>query len=219
MRKLLILFLLVSQFAFGQKALTYTKGLIFNEPFTDSISVVANGGVPTDVTFSNGVATIDRDASALLQYTKINNLSGVYSFRIRFKINEFQTSADDPYLFDFRGTGAAGTGSAYINDNGDQTVIASSGTIYRDGIAQTTVPLIDTWYEVVISGVTINAIGVPSYSIGTFALSPNTQRADWDIDLIEIYNYALTAEEVSTLYTKGTLRKVLTFAGEVMTQD
>jgi hypothetical protein len=57
--------------------------IIFRETFADEQSVRVNNGIPTAVTFSNGVAQCVAANSSKIYYSNLN-LKGTYSVRIKF---------------------------------------------------------------------------------------------------------------------------------------
>lgn len=161
--------------------------LVFRETFTDETSVRANGGVPTAVTFANGVASCVAASSSKIVYPK--NLSGTYSVRVRF--TSF-TPIISTFLCDFRNT--EGNGSGYIQiGNPAITVAVPNGTPYVDGVATSTIS--SNIKEIVITGMTISSVETfinCRYSSTTFMTA--------SYELLEIYEGTLTASEVKNLY-------------------
>lgn len=168
-------------------------GLVFRETFNDEFSVRANSGVPTDVTFENGVGSFNGTSS------KVNYnlyLDGVYS--IRFIVN-FTDFTDNRCLFDCRGTASDGTG--YVYGIIGETVSAPSGTVYVNGNAGINLT-VSTRIEIIISGITlIEGNGANKTVIGVNR--SNTSEHLGTLDLVEIYNYTLSAEEVSNIYNNS----------------
>lgn len=68
----------------------------------------------------------------------------------------------------------------------------------------------DTWYDVVISGASV--LNTTAYSVGCWMGAKTSQRADWDIDLIEIYEGTLSAAEVKILYDDSPIATNVTIA-------
>lgn len=158
--------------------------LVFREPFLDEQSVRNNGGVPTAVTFSNGVGSFD-GTSSYIKYNK--NLKGVYSVRIKSK--NLNPSSSCTYI-DFRNS--SGTGVGYLT-GGNLNLSASSGTAYVNGVASAIVNA--TSSDIVITGMTINCFEIflnTRYNLTNYLYS--------DIELFEIYQGTLTASEVKNLY-------------------
>lgn len=177
------------------------KRCIFRETFNSEEDVRRNGGVPTDAIFSNGICTINRDNSSLLKYY-LHLENNTYSFRIRYKINEFQTSTQDPFFLDLRNDGI---GYIIINEYDTQDIDKSSGLVYINGVSNNIVTE-NIWQDVIVVGITLYSPNT-IWSVGCWSGTYNTQRANWDIDLIEIYKGTLTAEEVSLLYGNRLYRK------------
>jgi hypothetical protein len=157
---------------------------IFREPFLDEQSVRSNGGVPTAVTFENGIASFNGTTS-YIKYNK--NLNGVYSVRIKSK--NLNPSSSCTYI-DFRNS--SGTGVGYLT-GGNLNLSASSGTAYVNGVASAIVNA--TSSDIVITGITIKCFEIflnTKYNL--------TNYLDSDTDLFEIYQGTLTASEVKNLY-------------------
>jgi len=161
--------------------------LLFRETFNDEQSVVANGGTSTDVTFSKGVGAFNGTSSRII-YSQF--LNGTGSVRIVFSGTSTFVNLD--YLADLRGGG----GSSYIRIlTGSPFAVQAvgGGTVYVDNVQTTTIS--NNSKEVIVSGITLDGIlTIGSYYDGT---------GGWieaGIDLVEIYDYALSAEEVSNLY-------------------
>jgi len=166
--------------------------LIFRETFNDEQTTLKNGGVPTDVTFSEGKGDFNGTSS------KINynlGLNGTYSIRIRCNPTSF---AAVRYLFDSRGSNVDGTGLIYLNGT-TGLIVKSSGTAYVNGTATTTT-VAGNNNEIVITGITLTeGTGTNLSAIG--ASSDNRLELLGTMDLVEIYAGTLTASEVSNLYS------------------
>jgi len=156
----------------------------FREPMLSEFDVRENGGVPTDVTFENGVGSFDGSTSKIVSE---KNLSGTFSVRLKVNITNLSLIQ---YLFDFRDNG--GTGYCYINATSG--VLTVSGTKYINGVPNTVVTAGDN-IEIIITGLPIEAS-----SIYIFSRYSSTQKAIGTCDLFEIYEGTLTAEEVKNLY-------------------
>ena len=170
-----------------------SKNLLFRETFTDEQSVRANGGVPTAVTFSQGIGTF---STGSLIGTK-NSYNGTYSVRIKVKITSF-TAVN--YLIDFRGTNNNGIGRIYTDATAGSLSV-TSGIKYINGVASSTT-LLNSMQEIVVTGITIQS-GTGTYQniIGN-NLTPNTPLTG-SIELLEIYEGTLTAAEVKLLYSNS----------------
>lgn len=162
------------------------KKLIFRETFSDEQSVRANGGVPTNVVFSQGKAVFN-GSNAYIKYN--NNLKGVYTVRVRLSS---YTTKNSQFIFDFRTSQTVGSGYLYETPQGT-LIIQGGGTLYINNVVTTTVTALTK--EVVLSGVTLNSI---SQVIGSYWQLTGSVLATYD--LFEIYEGTLTAQEVSNLY-------------------
>ena len=166
------------------------RDLIFAEYFNDQQSVLRNGGIPTDVTFENGVAKVD---SSNIEYIGTLNLTG--SVRLRIKASNISTLQ---YIIDFReevGGGSGGIGFVRIATN---TISISAGITYINGEQDNSlVGYENEFIDVVAVGVIIDSrlINVATRYGGT-----SNPVLLGEIELLEIYNKALTAEEVTNLF-------------------
>ncbi len=177
------------------------KDLIFAEYFNDEISVRRNGGIPTDVTFDKGVAEFN-GGSSLINFD--HKLYGNQSLSIRIRFKKDSLSAIG-YLFDFRSSGGTlGSGFAYIAATTGVLVKQLGSAEYLNGVLDASPTIVvDTWYDYVITGATYKTgTGANPFIVGTYRVV-NSNWFDGGISLIEIYNRALTAEEVSNLYNSS----------------
>jgi len=157
-------------------------GRVFSEDFSSRASVLRNGGVPTDVEFSDGKAVFD-GSSSIISYPKIFN--GTYS--IRFKLSEISIS--NQYLLDFRTD--SGTGYCHLTSAG--LLDFSSGTAYvNDSTASN--------YDSSSKEIVVTGISLSSTEIIVGQRFNNIEKSDANFDLIEIYEGTLSAEEVKLLY-------------------
>jgi len=161
--------------------------IVFRETFSSEQETRQLGGVPTAVTYSNGIGKFNGINSRINYNISLN---GIYS--VRFKLNSFSADVQD-YLFDFRNQDALGIG--YIRfESSITTLLITSGTAYINGITTTTVS--SATKEIIVSGISISSI---FSSIGARA-SAALNYITADIELVEIYKGALTPQEVSNLY-------------------
>jgi len=169
----------------------YNK-LVFRETFSDEQSVRRNGGVPTDVTISNGIGSFNGTSSGIV-YPK--NFNGTYSIRIRFK--EPKTFSSSQYLCDFR----QGTGVGYVYCS-ETTIAAPGSTKYANGVASTSSIAVK---EIVVSGITITSTEM---TMGR-RTPPYTSYFNGDLELFEIYEGTLTASEVKNLYRNSWAKELV----------
>lgn len=183
------------------------KNLIFRETFQDEQSVRANGGVPTNVTFKNGIGVFNGSNTKIL--SAINVTLPTSAIRIKFKLKTVKNcsiydtlkSGQSGYyhhLYIFSGKIADNWGlSSYING------VSYSWNTFSVEANKT--------YEIVTN------ITYPiSYSVLTIGCLYNSSSfSDIDIELFEIYQGTLTAQEVQNLYQNRRYKK-LTPHGEII---
>jgi len=182
--------------------------VIFRETFNSEFDVRRNGGTPTDVTFSNGIGTFDGAASVVTYEREGLRQANPWSVRIRFKAGVTATGN----LFSCGYNGTDRTGIAF--DTGE----IRCGTRTSSWLSRSTALTdTDSWHEVVaahpggnvrlsayLDGVVMTGVNSPAgtptehFSIGAIFTPSNFFTGD--ISLVEIYNYQLSAEEVSNLY-------------------
>ena len=166
---------------------------IFKETFSDEATTRANGGIPSNVTYQNGIGSFNGTSS----YVPYNlPLKGTYSFRI---IGTFAASSFQKFLVDLRtnsGTGFLSITNSSIDNNG--------GTRYINGSTGTSVPL--TKCDIVISGFTTTAT-ILVFGC-RYQLDVNTFLGG-SIELLEIYSGSLTASECALLYSNKTYKEPL----------
>lgn len=161
------------------------RNLIFRETFNSEQTVRRNGGQPTDIDFSNGIGTLNGASRKIIYPIKY----GVKT--IRFKINLATTTEN---ILKLSSTHNISVSSGTISATG-----FASPTIYVEG--SLTSNITTGWKEVMIT--TSTAFNADDIILGFIS-----SYGEFDIDLIEIYNKALTAEEVSNLYNNLTYRDV-----------
>lgn len=174
------------------------KAPIFSENFNDEATLRKNGGVPTNVTFRNGVASCVTASSSNLSYKNLN-LKGIYTVRMRFKSIVPSTNG---LIVDFRGT--TGTGTGYILFNADFTSLASStGNIYINGV-NTAIIGTTNIKEITAQGITLSSIEM--FLSSRYSGSPFV-TAEWE--LCEIYEGTLSASNISNLYLNTRYKSIV----------
>jgi hypothetical protein len=153
--------------------------LVFRETLNDASSVIRNGGSITSVIFENGEGSFNGSSSKITYPT----VRGVKSIRII--LTPSSTTEDIVKLSSSHSISVSG---GTISATG-----LSSPTVYVNGIATSTVTA--TRSEIVIT--TATAFNADDLQLGYISSYYNG-----DIDLVEIYNRALTASEVSNLYNQ-----------------
>jgi hypothetical protein len=167
------------------------KRPIFAENFLDESSVRINGGTPANLVFDNGVAVFG--SSSNLSYIK--PYKGTYSIRLRYKA---YTLGSFTYIIDFRTIAGAGIGYCFQSSS---ALSYSSGTPYVNGVATNTVST--STVEIVLSGITLD-----STLTNINARYDGAARSLNSLELIEIYEGTLTAQDVANLYTNSRYRSL-----------
>ena len=179
------------------------KSCVFRETFNSFDAIHKNGGTPTDVSLSNGVGSFSLSTSSII-YQKRHK--GNYSVRIKGKCTNNDIAR---VLFDFRTKNFDGKGLGSIE--ADDSILISSGISYVDGSTSSSI-VIGQDYDIVISDIILDyGSGLNPFTIGT-----NGGLAfDFvgDFYLFDIYNKALTAEEVELLYNNKLHKGITNTAG------
>lgn len=165
------------------------KAPIFRETFADEQTTRALGGVPTSVTYSNGVGSFNGSSSYIKYINK--NYSSATLFSVRIKMPSYTPATSVRNFADFRNN--TGTGFGYIVDNTGNSLGISGGTSYINGVASST--LSTSTKEIVVTGMTLGAFEVfigSRFSVSNFFSGT--------MELFEIYDYTLSANEVANLY-------------------
>jgi len=161
---------------------------IFRETFNSEQATRDLGGVPTAVTYLNGVGSCVAASSSYIRYPQLN-LKGTYSIRIRVASI---TPVAASILIDFRGTAGTGTGQIQITSP-TLVVSPSNGTVYIDGVASSAA-LTSSNKEIVVTGMTIS--GSEIYFNGRYSIQ-NFGTAGYE--LVEIYEGTLSASQVALM--------------------
>lgn len=160
------------------------KAPIFRETFADEQTTRVLGGVPASVVYSNGVGTFNGTTSNIL-YPKSPN--GTCSIRFKCTPNNF---TGDPVLL------YTTSGSRYIYFTVTTGIIAvSSGTVYVNGVATTTT-VVGVSNDIVVTGISLNG---DSFYAGKNGIA-SSNFLNGSVELFEIYDYTLTANEVANMY-------------------
>ena len=188
------------------------KNLIFSEYFNDEQSVRRHGGVPTDVTFDKGIAEFNGTTS-IISYSDFSYGNNAYSISIRAK----RDTITEAYATLFGSL--SDYGGIIVYENGNITLTnpagSNSGTVagvwtdktkYHDlvltlsgiGAAQTLGFYFDGVLLSLAGGSTLYSI--ESIKLGDFLTGGVDREWIGSIELVEIYNKILTAEEVTNLY-------------------
>ena len=176
---------------------------IFSCYFNDEQSVRAQGGVPSNVTFSNGVANFTSSSSKITQQFSYGIKAATNSVRIKF----YYTGVSGTYkfLYDCRKLSAGETRGYIACSNASATLIASGSgvTVYVNSVLGNNL-ITNAWNEVVVTGLYFNSSS--SFLIGQNAFDTTSLLSY--MEFFEVYNYILTAQEVSNLYNNSRYRDV-----------
>ena len=106
-------------------------GLIFRETFENRVSVIKNGGTPTNVKFENGKAVFNGISSKVVKKISID---GTCSARIKLNV-----SNKSQYILDFRNPSETDSGFIYINATTGAITRNVTGSIYVNGVNRTNI--------------------------------------------------------------------------------
>ena len=160
--------------------------VIMREPFESEDYTRSIKGTPFNITYQNGVAILN-GSSSYLTYSVVRN--GVYSVRIKFSA---LSPSGIQYILDYR----ANSGTGYVRLNGT-TVEVSSGTVYVDGVAGTTVSA--NTKEITVSGITLVASLIYKGRIN----SSSANFLNGSLELVEIFKTILSSREVKSLWNNS----------------
>lgn len=191
------------------------RQVIFREGFQSAFQCRRNGGKPTDVSFENGKAV---NTTGYIDYPSLT-LPSAWSIRVKFKATSLAT---DNSLF----------GSIYVLPNTTRLYVNSSGgglTLVNEANSAVNTAsaaiVVDTDYEVIITNDGSGANNIQFYRNGDafevaktltgvfvfrqlLAIGDNTLPLVGNMDLFEIRNKCLTAEEVKNLYENKRFREL-----------
>lgn len=155
--------------------------VIFNATFESAAEMAQYGiGGFTTITYANGIATTTGGGYFKVPY-------GSRTVSIRAKVN-LEIAG---YIFDFR----ANSGTGYLTI-GTSSNLLSSGTLYVNGVVSAIIPAYNQVVDIVVTGISINVKDF-MHIFESYLGSSNTNGS---IELFQIYNRTLSAEEVSALY-------------------
>ena len=163
------------------------KQPIFRETFTDEQTTRLNGGtIETPITFTNGVANFTANAKGIL-YNFVPKL-----FSVRIKFTNRTVNSQDNYLF---GSNETTKYILILNNNNLYGGLTAWSATYINGVSTNILGTI-TSGEIVVTGIS-------NYTASNFRLGgKNTVGLGFEgsLELVEIYDYTLTANEVKNLY-------------------
>lgn len=186
------------------------KKPIFKWTFESEQTALKNGWENTGATFNNGVGSFNGNSYLT---SKLNVVNGVYSIRIKCNVTNF---AQYRQIIDFRGTNL--NGSIYVRTaitTGAIQVFA--GTTYVNGV-QTSAMTAEVDNEIVITGLSIKS-GTGTFANSIGAVVDFSNKFLGTIELIELYQGTLTAQEVVNLKnnsfcTQPKLNEILNIDGK-----
>ena len=202
---------------------TIQKKPIFRETFTSEQDTMKNGGVPTAVTFFNGIGTFN-GSSSYINYGNPANLqlgtSG--TIRIRIKPSDGQPTSNAYLCSRYLTTGNERSYGLAIQTDGkllfnssingtDVLSIVTTNSIFSNGQASSFIEVTFTWSGTTglfyVNGSLVASTGsmaasfykdISKFYIGAIETPANYYSGD--MDLVEIYNYTLNNGQVESLY-------------------
>jgi len=203
------------------------RRVIFHEGFQSLADIINGGCNPTNIVIQNGIAKFNGTSSKINCGIKLSAKQG--AIRIIAKIDYFSFG----YFISQNDKTTTGRYIAFGFDSSKRFRI-----IFNDGVVSrsffTTVNYnIDTWYDIVfqsdgsaykifVNGSEISCSGINAgewfgdttkntgnFDIGLFQDTIQSLYYDGDIELIDIYDQALTAEEVQLLYENSLYRGLI----------
>jgi len=200
------------------------RNIIFKETFNSENDVRRNRGVPVNVDFSDGVGSFN-GTSSYIRYLFNNIKFNNFSIRIKIKSKE---AVNKPYI----STRDVSTTQGLVFRLEDTYKFRSYidfGALVPNALTNNIYEL-NKWYEVVTTvdrndvikiyvdsikgedSVDISSLSTVDININSLLTIGKAQdSADFsncEIDLVEIYNKALSAEEVSNLYNNTTYKDI-----------
>jgi hypothetical protein len=177
---------------------------IYNRCLTAlEVASLYNQGMPTNLlvnrnNYQSGNPTVFNtkqiDFDGVDDRLEANSTLGSFTGSVSFWVKRTD-SASHQYLIDFRKT--SGTGYVYVEDN-TGTIFVSSGTVYVDGVAGTTISE-DNWHNIVVTGITLNITECIVFG----SRYTYSQFFKGDMSQVGLWNSTLIADEVSSLYNHG----------------
>jgi hypothetical protein len=168
------------------------KAPILRDTMTSDQDTRLIGGVPTLYTYTDGVATAPATGTGHITY-RTTPIAATMS--IRMIVSNLQQT--DTRMLSF--ANPVGNQWTLSGTNGNNTIQSTSGTRYINGVATSTA--VSGENEIVVTGIAITG-AVDRIILGN-VLALNYGMPNIKIELFEIYNYTLTAQEVANLYNNA----------------
>jgi len=160
------------------------KAPVLRDTFNSEQNTRLLGATPTIATYTNGTAYFSGAASTILY--PIKKGTG-FSVRIKLIAGTF-TLTGTRFIFDNR----VGTGTNTFYYSGG-AIATTQGTVYVDGVATTT--FTSSSKEIIVTGITLD-----SAFFRLMSDYAGTGNSIGTVELLEVYDYTLTANEVLNLY-------------------
>jgi len=203
-----------------RRAANLDKNLVWSEYFNDEQSLRKNRGTPTDITFDKGVVALNGSSSIINYYDLVDSFpTDVISFRCKVK---FASEASDMVIFHFSDKDLGGVNLS-IRPGNNVIAFAVAGGVSHS-VALSSYDFTE-WHEITGSwdGATtkmyIDGTEVTDTGSGGWVLNGTSAKIgargpfgsdqydfEGEIDFIELYNKALTAEEASNLFNDARYR-------------
>jgi hypothetical protein len=209
----------------------HDNGVIFRETFNSEQDSIKNGGTPTDVTFSSGVATFN-GSSSKINYGKDNKFNFSDNiFSIAGKITTGSDITNIQAVITTKDIGSSENGFEFRIFSGNLEFGINNGA--ASNVAQKSISTNQTLHFVCVSDGTNNNIYIDSVAGTSKVIAGNGGQSDdfivasdsgggqfgeFSLEYFEIYNRALTANEVALLY-EGNLYREPVFTNEVLSID
>jgi len=159
------------------------KAPVLRDTFNSEQNTRLLGATPTIATYTNGTAYFSGAASTILY--PIKKGTG-FSVRIKLIAGTF-TLTGTRFIFDNR----VGTGTNTFYYSGG-AIATTQGTVYVDGVATTT--FTSSSKEIIVTGITLD-----SAFFRLMSDYAGTGNSIGTVELLEVYDYTLTANEVANL--------------------
>ena len=186
------------------------SNVVFRDTFSSEEETIALDGVPTDVTFENGIGSFNGTTSRIELTNLLRYFEGDFAIRLRFRVN----AISDQVILYFSDVTKQKIGFSIRPDQDifGWTFNGTVGPVHNINILE-----VGKWYDCVfvrigstnfayVNGVTNVGSGTPWTSTRDFNKCYISSRGDsalpfdGDIDFLEIYEGTLTLKEVSLLY-------------------
>ena len=180
-----------------QSLINLDKSVQFTETFNSESDVESNNGTPTDVSFNNGFASFN-GSSSVITYPGIARSLNTITFLVLLN----STTED------------------IITLSASHSITVSSGTISANGFSSSTIYVNGTQTTTVTSGcwLRITIVTSTSFSSNDIQIGFVSSYLDGSVDNLNIYNRALSSNEVELLYENALYREPV-FENEIISID